>query len=1206
MRKIYKFGIAIFILMMFYELNSSIVYAGHTSTCKATSSTGSYQKYEHISGSSRHNVKAYCNDCDGYLYQQPENCRGGTATCTSKATCSRCGEAYGDYGDHNYQNNGYCNGKKCSVCSATTGYTYHSYGSWSNYDATRHRRKCSRSGCRNQYNYENHSGGTATCTEAPVCSTCSASYGEAAGHSWATVYTSYDASQHYTQKCSKCNEKRNLVAHEWDGVSDANHQCVYCDRTAAHTPNISAATCTTAKQCTTCDWIIENAKGHNYTGAWSKSSESQHRRKCSRCTSYEYGNHSGGTATCTDPKVCTTCSGYYGEALGHNYTGTWTKYDETQHRRKCSRCTSYEYGNHTGGTATCTAAKVCSTCATAYGDSLGHNYSIACPKCNTANIVCSRNNSHTDTHDCSIYVTPPTVTSIHRWTGSTIRAVATHSNGYYTLSGNPTATNVGTYTATATLKGGTEPTYRWSDTRTTEARTYTWNIYDVAVRDKTTITGPTGVQVKTGETATFKVVATSGTNIRYQWYYNTSNSTSGGTKISGATSSTYSVTTDKSMNNRYYYCVLSNNSDSATTLTSTASNTALLTVWWPHEISAHPADIKVKKDETASFSVTVTGGNPSTYTYQWYSVASATGGTGTKINGATNSTYSYAPTQNISGMWYYCVVSNGKYTLTSNRGKLVADVTVPTVNAGTASVTHANKNVSFTVPITVSDTGEGFNTNSFIASDIVVKVNGTTVNPTVKTLEYKSQSGNNYNYLLTLKGVTGDGLLSLEVAAATITDNLGNINAATSMLINGIIIDNIAPLISSNGTVTGTNQGYINSKDTITVPVKITDVGGINPSEFTVSDIAVIVGGTKDTNAQVTVTYTGKVGNDYAYTIAITNLTGNGQMTLEIDQEKVYDLATNANVKTTITGLNVIVDNIKPIVNNVLLSLGSYDNTAKLYPESLPSYNESWINEDVYAVIKSSDESSGVETYWHSVGNESNFSAIPADREIWSAEMDERDKVFYRVIDRAGNISDSVGVIIKIDKTEPIAAELDMRLNRENGTVYEYDAANLTSKTIFIKTKSTDDKGDYQSEVLKSEYIVTFNNGVTTTTSEIIDGNTGTLLKETGTYTIEVITTDKAGNTSNKFFNAAIDKRTENTVRISNIHDEGSGVTKVTITARKQGASVDAIEPIIIESPDANITQRIKLSDGTFIITVKLEDGVGLVKELKQTITNEL
>ncbi|MBO5179874.1 MAG: hypothetical protein J6B87_05975 [Clostridia bacterium] len=1200
----------IFILMVL----SSIKTTTYALRCLCSSPV----KYYYNATSTTHDVE--CTACSGYVTTESHSFGSYTNNGLGKThttTCSKCD--YESTSSHSYQ-----------------GYAY--------YNSTTHRNKCSK--CSSYYSGNHSYSGTvttaATCTSTGVmtykCGTCGHSYtSEIAktGHSYGNWVTTVSATCVSTgtevRTCTACSATDSrtipLSGHSYSSnyTEDVAATCTaagsksqHCTRTGCTSKqNITAipalghtggtATCTNAKVCTRCGSSYGNALNHDFSGAWTKYNDDQHRRKCSRCSEYEYGNHSEGTAaTCTEAKKCSVCSSYYGNSLGHNYTGAWTKYDEIQHRRKCSRCSEYEYGNHSGGTATCTAAKVCSTCSTAYGNPLGHNFTIACPKCNTANIVCSRNNSHTDTHDCSIYVTPPTVTSIHRWTGSTIRAVATHSSGYYTLSGDPTATNVGRYTATATLKGGTEPTYRWSDTKTTEARTYTWSIFDISVKSKATITGPTGVQVKTGEIATFKVVATSGTNIKYQWYYNTSNSTSGGTKIPGAKDTSYSVTVDKNMNNRYYYCVLSNNSDSVTSVTETASNTALLTVWWPHEISAHPVDTKVKKGETASFSVTATGGNPSTYTYQWYSVPSATGGTPTKINGATQNTYSYAPTQNISGMWYYCVVSNGQYTLTSNRAKLVADITVPTVNAGTPSVTHANKNVRFTIPITVSDTGEGFNTNSFIASDVVVKVNGTKITPTVKTLDYKSQNGNNYNYVLTLEGVTSDGLLTLEVAAGAISDNHGNLNANTSMLINGITIDNIAPVISSNGPVTGTNEGYINSKDKITVPVKVTDVGGINFSEFAPGDVAVLVGGAKNSDAQVTVTYTGKTGNDYTYIITITNITGNGEMTLEIADGKIYDFATNPNIKTTLSGLNVKIDNIKPIVNDIVLSLGSYNNSSKLYPESLPTYNESWINEDVYVVIKSSDESSGVETYWHSVGTKSNFNLMPTDREVLSNEMDERDKIYYKVIDRAGNESDITEIIVKIDKTSPIVADLDMRLNRENGTIYEYEVDNPTSKSIYVKPKGTVDSGTYQSGILKTEYIITFNNGVTTTTSDIINAENETILKETGTYKIEVITTDKSGNTSNQFFDAAIEKSTENTITISNIYDDASGVKKATIEVRKQGASEDVFDPIIIENPGSTIKQRIKLSDGTFVITVKLEDAVGLVKELKQTITNEL
>lgn len=766
---------------------------------------------------------------------------------------------------------------------------------------------------------------------------------------------------------------------------------------------------------------------------------------------------------------------------------------------KCIRCTAK-------GTNTYTS-----------GSSLGHSWTKACSSCGQANIICSRNSSHIQTHDCAI-----------------------------SISTNPSATSA-----------------------------------------------------KEGEVATFSVTA-SGNNISYQWYYNNSGQSTGGTLVNGATSSSYtisSVTSD--MNNRYYYCVLTNGS------MSTSTTAAKLTVWYSHTISAQPVDVKVKKGETASFSVTASGGNPTSYTYQWYSAASSNE-TGTAISGATSSTYSFDPTTNVHEKYYYCVVSNGYYSVTSNRAKLMADVTKPTLNVGTPSVTHANVNTKFTVPIIVTDTGEGFNTSTFTASDIKVKVKGTEITPTIKELSYSSVSGNDYTYTLTLKGITSDGTLTLEVPSESIADNFENLNVSTSMVVTGITIDNTKPVISLDGTVSGTNDGYVNEEGTITIPVKITDAGGINSSEFTKDDIVIKVGGTIVTDAEVTVNFVEKNGDDYKYTITIKDLSEEGEVTLEIEAGKITDKASNENEKTIISGLNVIVDNTAPRITQIVLSLDGY-NSSSLYPASLPSTNESWTNKNVYAVVVATDEgtmSSGIDTYWHSEGNETNFVKLIADREIWQKEMNNI--VYYRVCDKAGNISESVSVLLKIDTTSPIPAELSMKYNRENGLDYIYDVTNPASSSIYIKPSVTEDVGIYKSGVLKTEYVITFDDGTVTTVSEPIDSSISTLLKDTGTYKIEVTTTDKAGNTASKIFNAIVEKKIENTVKVNNLHDEGSGVQKVIITARRKGSTLDVIEPIVLIKPGANINERIKLTDGTFIIKVEIIDGVGLTTTLEKEIVNNI
>ena len=191
----------------------------------------------------------------------------------------------------------------------------------------------------------------------------------------------------YYQTCSVCGAKASstwtgsALGHSWGGwskISDTQHKRT-CTRDSSHTETGNhtggTATCTAAKTCSTCKGTYGSSLGHSW-GSWTKISETQHKRTCTRDSSHtETGNHTGGTATCTAAKTCSTCNSGYGSALGHSW-GSWTKINDTQHKRTCTRDSSHtEVANHSGGTATCTAAKVCSTCSSSYGSSLGHDFS---------------------------------------------------------------------------------------------------------------------------------------------------------------------------------------------------------------------------------------------------------------------------------------------------------------------------------------------------------------------------------------------------------------------------------------------------------------------------------------------------------------------------------------------------------------------------------------------------------------------------------------------------------------------------------------------------------------------------------------------------------------------------------------------------------------------------------------------------------------
>ena len=163
--------------------------------------------------------------------------------------------------------------------------------------------------------------------------------------------------------------------------------------------------------------------------------------------------------------------------------------------------------------------------------------------------------------------------------------------------------------------------------------------------------------VVTGETATFKVVAT-GSALTYQWKKN-------GTDISDATSSSYTTPPTSSADNNTVFSVKVSNS--AGSVSSNATLTVLDTAVAP-AITIQPADQTAITGQTVTFSVKATG---TSLRYQWQK-------NGEHITDATNSSYTTPATSMAdSGTKYSVIVSNNVSTVTSNMATLtVSDTAV--------------------------------------------------------------------------------------------------------------------------------------------------------------------------------------------------------------------------------------------------------------------------------------------------------------------------------------------------------------------------------------------------------------------------------------------------------------------------------------------------------------------------------------------------
>ena len=162
--------------------------------------------------------------------------KGGTATCTAKAVCEVCNEAYGELDLTNHASDEFeyvskDNGKhdkvyKCCKAAATEN--------------------------------EDCSGGTATCTEKAVCEFCKAEYGDTLAHDFKTEWSSDDAN--HWHECSVCGEKADVEAHKG-----------------------GAATCTAKAVCEVCETEYGDTLGHDFKTEWSSDGDN-HWHECSRCS----------------------------------------------------------------------------------------------------------------------------------------------------------------------------------------------------------------------------------------------------------------------------------------------------------------------------------------------------------------------------------------------------------------------------------------------------------------------------------------------------------------------------------------------------------------------------------------------------------------------------------------------------------------------------------------------------------------------------------------------------------------------------------------------------------------------------------------------------------------------------------------------------------------------------------------------------------
>ena len=198
-----------------------------------------------------------------------------------------------------------------------------------------------------------------------------------------------------------------------------------------------------------------------------------------------------------------------------------------------------------------------------------------------------------------------------------------------TASFSVTATGTGTlgyqwYFNSGIIAGATTTTYTKSNIQTTDAGSYSVTVTNsggstpsvnailtVTVPPSIT-TGPQSQTVSAGNSASFSVAATGTTPFSYQWFF-------GASAISGATTSTYTITNAQAANVGSYSVVVTNVAGNAT-----SGNGVLTVTPAGPSITTQPQSKSVAQSSSVTFSVSTTGSAP--LSYQWLFNNGAIGG----------------------------------------------------------------------------------------------------------------------------------------------------------------------------------------------------------------------------------------------------------------------------------------------------------------------------------------------------------------------------------------------------------------------------------------------------------------------------------------------------------------------------------------------------------------------------------------------------
>jgi hypothetical protein len=280
---------------------------------------------------------------------------------------------------------------------------------------------------------------------------------------------------------------------------------------------------------------------------------------------------------------------------------------------------------------------------------------------------------------------------------------------------------------------------------------------------------------------------------------------------------------------------------------------------------------------------------------------STTGVTGAALQGSSSSFTGIDIASHDGGS---TPISTGTASLTA---------TVPGVTSIHLAGSSPNNSGSDVFTVTFSESVTGVD-----ASDFALTTTNTPGGIALSTSGISSISGSGATYTVTVRGVTGDGTLRLDLNSgdSNIIDSAGTAVSAGFTAGDVYTVDNIPPTVSSINAAAASPNHASSEVFTVTFSEGVT---GVDNTDFT----AVTSGAAADTGITVTPV------NASVYTVTVNGVTGDGTLGLNLNSSGTGITDTSGNTLAGgFTGQVYTVDHIAPTVSSITALGGSPNDAA--------------------------------------------------------------------------------------------------------------------------------------------------------------------------------------------------------------------------------------------------------------------------------------